>query len=230
MCKLPDEYRIFVFAKEQIIVDMKKIGLIILLTMLVVTYASAKIVFGVRAGGAYSSMIQKVGDSYNTGARFGFGVAGLVDVPLYKGLSLRPEVAFVNQGGSFLSNYEIEGALYSSNKCNYYSIQIPVNLAYTFLINDIRVAVFAGPAVDFSLFGKMNTRDENVDIHFGESNKTDLKSFDLGVSVGLQVEYKKCFFSVGSICGTLDRRAVKLEGESSLYQNNVTFSLGYFFR
>lgn len=209
---------------------MRKIGLVMLLVMLVMMQVAAQVTFGVRAGGAYSSMIQKVQNTYSTGARFGFSVAGLADVPLYKGLSLRPELAFVNQGGSFLSNYDVEGAKNSFNRCNYYSIQIPVNLAYTFKFTDMRLAVFAGPAVDFSLFGKMKTQNEHVDIHFGEKNKTDLKSFDLGVNVGLQVEYLNCFFSVGALCGTLDRRAVKSEGESALYQNNVTFSLGYFFR
>ncbi len=190
----------------------------------------AQVTFGVRAGGAYSSMIQNVENSYRAGARFGFSVAGLADIHLYKGLSLRPEVAFVNQGGSFLSNYEVEGARNSYNKCNYYSIQVPVNLAYTFLIDDVRLGVFAGPALDFSLFGKMRTRNQDVDIHFGQTEETDLKSFDLGVNVGLMVEYKNCFFSVGALCGTLNRLSVKQEGESSLYQNNVTMSLGYLFR
>lgn len=211
---------------------MRNIGPVILFLFLIVLplKVEAQIVFGVRAGGAYSSMVQKIGDTYNAGARFGFSVGGMLDIPLYKRLSLRPEVAFVNQGGSFLSDYDVDGAKNLFNKYNYYSIQIPLNLTYTFLINDIRLAVFVGPAVDFSLFGKMKTRNENVDIHFDEKSETDLKSFDLGVNVGLQVEYMNCFFSVSSLCGTLDRRTLKPEGESSLYQNNVTFSLGYFFR
>lgn len=191
---------------------------------------AAQVTFGVKAGGAYSAMIQNVENTYRAGARFGFSIAGLADIPVYKRLSVRPELAFVNQGGSFLSNYEIEGAKNSFNKCNYYSIQIPVDLVYTFVFKDVRLGVFAGPVLDFSLFGKMKTRDEHVDIHFGETGETDLKSFDLGVNVGLQVEYKNLFFSIGAVCGTLDRLAVRGEGESSLYQNNVTFSLGYLFR
>ena len=53
---------------------------------------------------------------------------------------------------------------------------------------------------------------------------------DLGVNVGLRVDYSRYFFSVSALCGTLDRRAIEREGESSLYQNNVTLSLGYMFR
>lgn len=198
--------------------------------MSVLVPVTAQVTFGVRAGGAYSALVQKVEGINNAGACFGFSLAGLADIPLYKGLSLRPELAFVNQGGSFISNFQVEGAKNSLNKCRYYSIQIPLNLAYSFQINDVLLGVYAGPYVDFSLFGKMKTENQNVDIHFGQNQEADLKSFDLGVSVGIRVDYSRYFFSVGALCGTLDRRAIEREGESSLYQNNVTLSLGYMFR
>ena len=200
------------------------------LSIMLALPAFGQVSFGVRVGGAYSALIQKVEGTNNAGARFGFSVAGLADIPLYKGLSLRPELAFVNQGGSFISNFQVEGARNSFNKCNYYSIQVPVNLAYTFVLDDVRLGVFLGPAFDFSLFGKMKTENQNVDIHFGQTKEADLKTFDLGVNVGLQVDYRRYFFSVGALCGTLDRRSVEREGESALYQNNVTLSLGYMFR
>ncbi len=200
------------------------------LSIMLALPAFGQVSFGVRVGGAYSALIQKVEGTNNAGARFGFSVAGLADIPLYKGLSLRPELAFVNQGGSFISNFQVEGARNSFNKCNYYSIQVPVNLAYTFVLDDVRLGVFLGPAFDFSLFGKMKTENQNVDIHFGQTKEADLKTFDLGVNVGLRVDYRRYFFSVGALCGTLDRRSVEREGESALYQNNVTLSLGYMFR
>ena len=200
------------------------------LSIMLALPAFGQVSFGVRVGGAYSALIQKVEGTNNAGARFGLSVAGLADIHLYKGLSLRPELAFVNQGGSFISNFQVEGARNSFNKCNYYSIQVPVNLAYTFVLDDVRLGVFLGPAFDFSLFGKMKTENQNVDIHFGQTKEADLKTFDLGVNVGLRVDYRRYFFSVGALCGTLDRRSVEREGESALYQNNVTLSLGYMFR
>lgn len=214
-------------------IGMKKIGLIFILLMLIGLPAMSQITFGVRAGGAYSSLVQKIDNTYRSGARFGFSVAGMTEIPLYKKLSLRPEVAFVNQGGNYLSNLsdgDSPGRVYPRTKCNYYSILVPVNLAYTFQFTDVLFSVFAGPAVDFSLFGKMRTNEVDSDIHFGQSGEADLKSFDLGINLGLQVEYANCFFSLSALCGTLDRRTSKHEGESSLYQNNVTFSLGYYFR
>ena len=168
---------------------MRKIIFIAFWAMLMIMPAVGQVTFGVRAGGAYSSLLHTVEGTYNAGARFGFSLAGLADIHLYKGLSLRPELAFVNQGGSFYSNPQVEGAKNSFNKCSYYSIQVPVNLAYTFIINDVQLGVYAGPALDFSLFGKMKTENQNVDIHFGQTKEADLKTFDLGVNVGVVQEH-----------------------------------------
>ena len=75
---------------------MRKIGLLLIAVMMILP-AMAQVSFGVRAGGAYSSLIQKVEDTYEAGARFGFSIAGLADIPLSKNKkwSLRPEVALI---------------------------------------------------------------------------------------------------------------------------------------
>lgn len=208
---------------------MRRAGLLLIVVMWMTLPITAQVAFGVRAGGAYSSLIQKVNDKAEAGARFGFSVAGLMDIPLRGNWSLRPELAFVNQGGGYYSGQEMGGmALY--NKCWYYSLQIPVNVAYTFNFTDVRLSVFAGPAFDWSLFGRMKSREINPDLQFGASAEKDLKPCDLGVNLGLSVEYSNFFFSVSGMCGAIDRRAMKRQSESSVYQNNVTFSLGYYFR
>ena len=84
---------------------MKRYYCIIALVILSILPSYAQVDFGVRAGGAYSSLIQRVQDEYMSGGRFGWSIAGLMDVHLYKGLSFRPEVGFVNQGGSYYSQY-----------------------------------------------------------------------------------------------------------------------------
>ena len=99
---------------------MKKLIGIVFLTMMMAVPVMAQTTFGVRVGGAYSCLVQKVEGLYESGARFGFSVAGLVDIPLYKRLSLRPEIAFTNQGGSYISNFEVDGArnsLYKWQRC-----------------------------------------------------------------------------------------------------------------
>ena len=209
---------------------MRKIGLLLLILMLM-SPVMAQVSFGVRAGGAYSSLIQKVNERYEAGGHFGFSVAGLADIPLSKNKkwSLRPELAFVHQGGSYYSQQDLHG-MALKNDCWYYSLQVPVNVAYTFTFTDVHLSVFAGPVFDWSLFGRMKSRETNSNLHFGVSEEKDLKPCDLGIDVGLAVEYNNFFFSVNSNCGVIDRRAVKHEGETSVYQNNVTLSLGYYFR
>ena len=183
---------------------MKRLFYICIMCVLASVSAFSQVEFGVRAGGAYSSLVQKIEKDYDSGGRFGFSVAGLMDVPLYKGLSLRPEVAFVNQGGDYFS-HQTEDGMNAHHKYSYYSIQVPINVAYTFYLSDIR-------------------------LDFGSEKEPNLRTFDFGISAGMSVEYKRFFFSIQNLTGLLDRRTVKRDGESTLFQNNVTFSLGYFFR
>ena len=191
--------------------------------------AGAQVVLGVRAGAGSSALIQKVEGMYKSGARFGFSVAGLAEIPLHNKFSLRTELGFVNQGGNFYSDQSLVG-MAKYNKCNYYSIHVPVDAAFSFHISDVIMTVQAGPALDWSLFGKLKTENTDVDLKFGTSEEKDLKTFDLCANLGLAVEYNKMFFSIVTDLGTLDRRSTKRSGETSVYQNNVTFSLGYYFR
>lgn len=207
---------------------MKKGWLILLLSLLTIPVIG-QVSFGVRAGGSYSSLSQKVGDKYESGNRMGYNIGGLMDIRLYKRWSLRPELSFVFQGGSYFSGMDVDG-MSMHNKYKYHSLQVPVNLTYTFTFTDVKLSIFAGPVADFSLYGKMKTEDIYTDIHFGDTEEKDLKPFDLGVSFGVSAEYKKYFFAIHTVSGTLDRRATKRDGESSVFQNNVTFSLGYLFR
>lgn len=212
---------------------MKGIKILTLSVLLLIIGAQAEaqtVRFGVKAGAAYSSLTQKFEQSTHAGAIFGYSLAGLADIPFYHGFSFRPEVGFVKQGGTFYSNPEEDVVNHLFNKCKYYSISVPLNVAYMFKINEVSVGVYLGPALDFSLFGRMKSDNQEEDIKFGYNKESDLNSFDLGVSLGLRVDYEKYFFSIGAICGTLDRRGEKHSGESSLYQNNVTLSLGYMFR
>ena len=60
---------------------MRKIGLLLIAVMMILP-AMAQVSFGVRAGGAYSSLIQKVEDTYEAGARFGFSMRGFGGISL----------------------------------------------------------------------------------------------------------------------------------------------------
>lgn len=211
---------------------MRRMVIIYFILILTVLPVLSQVTFGVRGGLAYSSLVQKVGETNESGNRLGYSVAGLTEIPLhkiYKRLSIRSELALAYQGGGYYSGQDFDGmALY--NKCRYYSILVPVNLVFTFPFYDIRASLYAGPSFNYSLFGKMTSRDTDISLHFGHTDEKDLRPFDLGVNFGLAIEYNKYIFSIIANCGTLDRRAVKRDGESSVYQNNVTFSIGYYFR
>lgn len=210
---------------------MRRIVVLMSGLLLSIVSAFAQVEFGVRFGGAYSSLIQRLDKSYESGGRMGFSVAGLMQIPIYKGLSFVPEIGLIYQGGDYYSYPSTEG-MTTHNMYKYYSLQLPFDLAYTFQISDIKLSVFAGPTLDVSLAGKMKMEDTGVesDIEFGKKEEPNLRTIDLGVNVGLSVEYSRFFFSINNVAGVLDRRTVKRENESTLFQNNVTFSVGYFFR
>lgn len=210
---------------------MKKLIIGLVWALAMVLPAKAQVEFGMRMGGAYSCLIQKVNDRSESGARFGFSVAGLAEIPLTanKKWLLRPEVAFMNQGGAYYSGQDVNG-MALRNECWYYSIQVPIDVAFKLKFTDVYMTIFAGPAVDFSLFGKMKSRETNPDLHFGITEEKDLKPCDFGINLGLSVEYNKFFFQLNALSGMIDRRATKRGGETSVYQNNVTLSVGYFFR
>ena len=207
---------------------MKKILCLSLLSLIFVLPVKSQVVFGVRAAGAYSSMIQKVDEVARSGAHFGYGAAGILEIPLRKRFLLRPEIIFLNQGGRF---YAPKGEdLLVPFDCNYYSVQIPANVQFVFTSPEIMFSVYGGPYIDMSLWGRMKENGEGHTISFGGSARNDLKRFDLGVNLGLGVEYNRFFFSVQAFCGTLNRNAGHMVGGNSVYQSNVAFSLGYMFR
>lgn len=207
---------------------MKKIIVCILLIMVVLPL-EAQVVFGVRAGGAYSALIYRQDGVAKAGGRFGYSAAGIMEIPLHKRLSLRPEVALTNQGGKYLTvTANRETFLYRT--FDYYSLQIPVNIQFIFTTPEITFGVFGGPYVDFSLWGKTKMDGQKQNIQFGRGVGNDLKPFDLGANLGLNVEYSNFFFTVQAFCGALNRRTDRQPDESNVYQNNVTFSLGYMFR
>jgi hypothetical protein len=190
--------------------------------------AGARITPGVRAGVARTALTQKVDLDYQSGARMGYSVALLADIPFYRRFSFRPEVALANQGGHYFTLRDETISPLLKYKANYYSLQIPLNLAFTIPINGVRMSVCTGPVFDFLLEGTMKRTGIGKNPAPGIEKKT--KPFDLGVNSGISVEYKRIFFSIETFQGTSDRRIDIYENEAPVYHTNITFSLGYFFR
>jgi hypothetical protein len=206
---------------------LRKTSLTAGLAVMLLTPATAKVSWGVKAGISRSSIAQKIDLDYRSGWSVGGSVAGLMDVPVYERFSFRPEVSLVYQGGSFLSGLGEAGTYALRNEVHGYSLQIPLNIAFNIPISGVNMAVYGGPAFDFHLYDTLKTKATEEGAAAGSQK---IKPFDFGVNTGISVEYKGVFFSISVLCGTTDRRSERIANESSVYQNNLTFSLGYFFR
>ena len=199
---------------------MKKwIGIYILITGLSLA-VKAEITFGTRVGLTYTSLTQILNEEITYGGRLGFTAAGLMDIPLSRKFSLRPELAFISQGGAYSLEYIRNGPYWERYKRSYYSAMIPVNLTYKIIRNEWQVGAYGGPSVTLSSQVK---ETDNFEVR-------RFRPFDAGMGVGFYVEYQKFFFTIYTHTGLLDRLEIRLPNESHLYQNNVIFSFGYWFR
>jgi hypothetical protein len=187
----------------------------------------AKVYWGVRAGVARSSLVQKIDLDYWSGSCLGYSVAALADIPFYQRFSFRPEIALAYEGGSFHTEL-LEGMFLQKHGLRSYSLQPSFHVAFNIPISGVKMAIYTGPALDFRLSSKLSTR--RLLEEFPVAKKTKIKPFDIGVSAGISVEYKGVFFSIAALPGNIRLQTEKTEGESSVFQNNLTFSLGYIFR
>ena len=207
---------------------IRKTGWVVWLTVIISTPAFARIYWGARAGVAHSSLVQEIDLDYWSGACLGYSVAALADIPFYQRFSFRPEIALAYDGGSFRSELSDEGLFQLKHRLRSYSIQPSFHVAYSIPIAGVRMSIFAGPALDFRLHNNISA--ERIAEEFEGVTERKIRTFDTGVNSGISVEYKGVFFSISALPGILYRQAEKRENESSVFQNNLTFSLGYFFR
>lgn len=199
-------------------------GMILLLAM----PSAAQLRYGVRAGIARSWMIQKQDLDYRSGAHLGYSLGVFANIPVYRRFSFRPEIAFCQQGGYFYSLFDENWTPSTRYSANVRTLQVPLDIAFNIPISGVRLSIFGGVAPDIRLAGKMKVR--NLGENPAPTTEINPKSFDLGVNWGLSVEVKNVMFSINMLLGTMDRRIDKREGESSVYQNNLSFSLGYMLR
>lgn len=207
---------------------IRKTGWILGLTVILTMQSSAKVYWGVRAGVSRSSLVQKIDLDYHSGAIVGGSVASLMDIPFYERFSFRPEVIWTYQGGSFFSGINDSKEYTLTNNVKGHAIQVPLNLAFNIPIIGVHLAIYGGPAFDFRLNDKLSTKQRLEEPVPTPPQK--IRPFDFGINTGISVEYQNVFFSISSLYGTLDRRKTKIPNDAHVYQNNLTFSIGYFFR
>jgi hypothetical protein len=185
--------------------------------------AAAQVTFGVRAGATYASLTQIVDEEVTSDGRIGFSAGGLMDIPVVRNFSLRPELSLISLGGAYyVANTEgwLSGFDKERHEISYYSVRIPVNAAYKIRSSDWLFCVYGGPSLSVST----QVREK------GFREKRRFRPIDAGLGAGFSVQHRHVFTSICINSGLLDRQARKTSGESQLYQNSVTLSLGYWFR
>ena len=130
---------------------------------------------------------------------------------------------------SFLGGYEDEAYRWK-HSLEAYSLQPTFHLAYNIPILDVQMTVFLGPALDFQLGSTFATKPLGDNETPGEGQFQSIRPFDVAASGGISVEYSGVFFSITTWSGLLDRRRITNDDDAPVLQNNLTFSLGYFFR
>jgi hypothetical protein len=188
--------------------------------------AAARVYPGVRAGISRSSLVQKIDLDYWSGSCLGYSVAALADIPFYERFSLRPEIALAYEGGSYHSGEE-DGSFLVKHSLRNYSLQPSVNIAFNIPISGVKMSVYGGPALDLHLWDKTSTgKTESPSAPAAAT----VRPVDVAISTGISVEYKGVFFSINTLAGTLYRQTGRIEDQPPVFQNNLTFSLGYIFR
>jgi hypothetical protein len=179
----------------------------------------AKVGFGIRGGISYAALTQIVDEQVTYGDRLGFCAAGLLDIPLSRKCSLRPELVIQNLGGAYDFEYKADEGLVLRKErieSSYYSLQIPVNFTYKIFVNHWQFGVYGGPSVSVST----PVRERAL------AGGRRFRPLDLGLGVGFYVQHRRVFTSLYTCSGLIDRQSRKQSYESQLYQNSVVFSLG----
>lgn len=196
--------------------------------------ASAQITWNVKAGGGIATMWG--GDLENVKphvvAKIGVGL----EKPFSSNFSLMPsiEVAWKGVKNSFTDyewNYYVDDYFvidYTENVDLLY-IQIPVVAAYRFNISDNwNLTLKGGPYVAYNIYNHYKVDLSMYDINYDSesvSNKMDIKKFDAGLDVGIDIEYHRFVFGVEGEMGFLSL----LGGDAKV--NNLAFyaTIGYKF-
>lgn len=203
---------------------MKRLVLLVCVAMLTIA-ASAQITWNVKAGGGVATMwggdLNKVKPHFV--AKIGIGI----EKPLSSNLSLMPslEVAWkgVKDETDFYNKEERFDATYTYN---FLYIQVPILVAYRFNLNsDWNLTLKGGPYAAYAVYNNYNLSLSNERGSGSQNFTKDIKKFDAGLDIGIDVEYHRFVFGVEGEIGFLS-----IYGSDSSV-NNLAFygTIGYKF-
>jgi hypothetical protein len=127
---------------------------------------------------------------YDTKILAGIRFGGLFEIPLTGKLALQPGVLFSSKG----TVYKIDTSeLFISPVY----IEVPVNAAYSFGSEGVKISLLAGLYFAFGIGGNMTDPGGILrSIRFGSEEKDDMKIFDMGLNLGAVINIKGLMISV----------------------------------
>ena len=188
--------------------------------------------------GANSNLDEFYDPGIVIGALFGVGV----EIPLAGGLSLQPEILFVQKGSSQESEIfepyideEIDGqriVVYDNIDESLNYLEVPLLLKYEFLGGSYGFHILGGPVISFGLSGKeeitltdefgtiLNDQlpdfDFDFDLDFGSTSSDTYQGLDFGAAIGAGM-----YFELGSGRLLIDLRYVL--GLANMYDDEFRF-------
>jgi Outer membrane protein beta-barrel domain len=165
---------------------MKKLSITLMLAAFISTFTFAQIArFGVNAGAAFASGIQKEGNTTSTSkTKTGLTVGFMGDIVLTEKFSFQPGLNFIQKGGKeSVTNFGI--TIESNTTLNY--LELPLNFVYNAPAGSGYFFAGLGPVLGYGMNGKAKIKvstggETKQDVKFG-SGADELKPFEFSGNV-----------------------------------------------
>ncbi|MBL7971290.1 MAG: PorT family protein [Prolixibacteraceae bacterium] len=185
-------------------------------------FANAQ-VFGIKGGMNVASMtFSSSGMDFSPKSIIGLQIGPVAEFELQESLYFNTGLLYSLKGYKIKMDFMGENVDVTS-KLNY--LEVPLNFAYKFETSETsKFFVQAGPYLGYALSGKSKGDGESVDIEFGDGG---MKRFDLGVGIGLGLEFGPLVPSVSyqlGLANLSDDSDVKVKNQ--VFQVSVAYMFG----
>ncbi len=176
---------------------MKKVLSIVAVAAMMLFVGKANAQLSIHAGYQDFSVTSKTPLGSDTDSKGGFYVGGSYNMEAGAGLAVAPGLYFAY----------VEDVM---------DLRVPILINYGISLNDVRLALFAGPQINFGVAGDGYKDDGLVAVN----------RFDLGVSFGAQLSFKNISVEGGYTVGMLNRWK-DAPSDCSVNTNQIFFGVGY---
>jgi len=138
-------------------------------------------------GGLHISTMTLKAEGLNSRPSTPFGIhfGYVFEIPVIRGFTFQPGVLFSSKG----TDFKIDSVDHSLSPIY---IEVPLNAAFTFGGDMVKISLFAGPYIACGVGGTIWESGQSVkDLKFGGGADKDIRFLDLGLNFGIGVSIKK---------------------------------------